>query len=150
RTLRLYVGRNYPLIEGDDYDLLSEGVVKFRRDVRDLKVSADYRYAGESFGPIPFEWNSSDTTTLPGIVLAFGKRAEMGQKVAVVVYRDRVDSARVHGGKSEVSLDLDVLARDTVQASEIADLTKMYLWAEKKPILEFEGIEVVDISIGGE
>ncbi len=89
-------------------------------------------------------------TTIPGVVLAFGKRAEAGQKVAVVIYGDRVDAAKAFGGKFEVSFDLDVIARDSIQMEEIADLVFMYLWAQKKGALEFEGIEILDVSIGGE
>jgi hypothetical protein len=33
---------------------------------------------------------------------------------------------------------------------EIADLAIMYLWGHKKAPLEFEGIEIIDISMGGE
>lgn len=151
RTLRVFQGRNRMLVEGEDYELHPQGVVRFLRNFpKHAYISADYRYPGESLGPLPFEWNRADTTTLPGVVLAFGKRAEKGQKVAVVVYRDRVSAAQVHGGKSEVNLELDILARDTTQVGEIADLTKMYLWGEKKPALEFEGIEIIDVSIGGE
>jgi len=43
-----------------------------------------------------------------------------------------------------------VLARDAVQIEEIADLVTMYLWAEKRPVLGWEGIEIIDVSMGGE
>ena len=33
---------------------------------------------------------------------------------------------------------------------EIADLVIMYLWGQKRPILSTEGIEITDISMGGE
>ena len=53
-------------------------------------------------------------------------------------------------GKFEVSFDMDVIARDPGQMEEIADLVIMYLWGQKKPMLENEGIEILDISMGGE
>ena len=49
-----------------------------------------------------------------------------------------------------MNFDLDVIARDTTQMEEIADLVIMYLWGQKKAVLESEGIEIVDISMGGE
>lgn len=150
-TLRLYENRQYPLIEGEDYTVGEWGKVTFTHPYNSGSVvTADYRYPIDSIGPVEFEWNQADIDTLPGVVLAFGKRAEAGQKVAVVVYDSRVDAAQAHGGKNEVNLDLEVLSRDTVQAEEIADLTSMYLWSEKKGPLEYEGIEILDVSIGGE
>ena len=113
-------------------------------------IVADYRYAAPSIGPIDFNWNTADFKTLPGVVLAFGKRAKAGDKVAIVVYPDRVDTANAFGGKFEVSFDFDVIAMDPAQMEEMADYTVMALWGEKKSALEFEGIEVVDISMGGE
>lgn len=150
-TLRLYEDRTIPLTLGEDYTLGDNGAILFTHTYPPgTNITADYRYPTTSIGPIPFKWNSSDTKTLPGVVLAFGKRAEPGQKVAVVVYSERVDAAQAYGGKNEVSFDLEILARDPTQSEEIADLTNMFLWADKKPVLEFEGIEILDVSIGGE
>lgn len=152
QTLRLYENRNYLLREGVDYsvDYNTGALTLLTSFGAGTTLSADYRYAGTSLGPVPFFWNTPDHTTLPGVVLAFGKRAEEGQKVAVVVYNDRVDAAKAFGGKFEVSFDLDVIARDTTQMEEIADLLIMYMWGQKKEALEYEGIEIMDISMGGE
>ena len=152
RTVRLYENHNQLLQEGTDY------IVNYSTGAIDLlkafspgaKLTADYRYPGTTIGPVEFQWNIADSKTLPGVVLAFGKRAEKDQKVAVVVYEDRVDAAKAYGGKFEVSFDLDVISRDTVQMGEISDLVLMYMWAQKKEALEFEGIEILDISMGGE
>lgn len=151
-TVRLYENGRFLLKEGTDYTVnYTNGKITFSRTFSpNSKVSADYRYASTSVGPIPFTWNSSNSTALPGVIMAFGKRAEEGQKVAVVVYQDRVQAAEAFGGKFEVNFDLDVLATDTTQLEEIADLTMMYLWGQKKSVLELEGIEVLDCSIGGE
>jgi len=86
QTLRLYEDRRFLLIEGTDYELLPEGALTFSRPFKvDTVITADYRYAAPSIGPVAFKWNTSNTTTLPGVVLAFGKRSEAGQKSAVVV-----------------------------------------------------------------
>lgn len=152
QTIRLWENRNYLLIEGTDYtvDYDTGTITLIASFGKGSTLSADYRYAGTSIGPVPFAWNSADMTTIPGVVLAFGKRAEAGQKVAVVIYGDRVDAAKAFGGKFEVSFDLDVIARDSIQVEEIVDLAVMYMWAQKKSSLEFEGIEIMDVSIGGE
>lgn len=154
KTLRLYLNNRFLLIEGHDYEIdyiNGNGQIDFLAQFApNDRVTADYRYAAPSVGPLPFYWNTADFKTLPGIVMAFGKRAEKGQKVAVVVYQDRVDTARAFGGKFEATFDVQAIARDSTQMEEIADLVVMYLWGQKKEILEQEGIEILDVSIGGE
>ena len=150
-TLRLYENRTFLLTQGVDYTLGDRGAIDFLRPFTTSSfVTADYRYPTESVGPVDFRWNTADATTLPGVVLAFGKRAAVGQKTAVVVYSSRVDAAQAYGGKHEVSFELEVIARDTNQIEEITDLVSMYLWGEKRPVLSWEGIEILDVSMGGE
>lgn len=151
-TFRLYENHRYMFQEGTEYEVdYDTGTVTFLTNVSEgTTVTADYRYAGVSQGPYEFKWNTANTKALPGVVLAFGKRAAKGDKVAVVVYRDREDVAKVFGGKYEGSFDLDVIAADPNQMEEIADLVFMYLWSQKKNALEFEGLETLDVSIGGE
>ena len=150
-TLRLWEDGRFLLKEGRDYNLGDRGAIELiKRFSPESRLTADYRYAADSVGPIPFKWNSADWTTLPGVVLAFGKRAKPQQKVAIVVYPDRVDTAEAFGGKFEANFDLDVITRDTTQTEEVADLAIMYLWGQKKAPLEFEGIEIIDVSMGGE
>ena len=150
--LRLWENHRFLLRENVDYRVdYSNGAIELLgRGTPQAVLTADYFYAGASVGPNKFQWMTADSQTLPGVVLAFGKRASVGDKVAVRVYPDRVDTANAYGGKFEVSFDLDVITTDPNQMEEIADLVIMYLWGQKKPYLELEGIEIVDISIGGE
>ncbi len=151
-TLRLWSDHAYLLKEGYDYVANYEtGAIQIQsRFLGGQELTADYRYAAPSVGPVDFYWNTADQTTLPGVVMAFGKRAREGDKVAIVVYLDRVSVAQAYGGKFEASFDLDVISRDTIQMEEIADLVIMYLWGQKRPVLSFEGIEILDVSMGGE
>jgi hypothetical protein len=151
-TVRMYANHRQFLVEGQDYiiDYPTGAINILQAFPVDTTLTADYRYASSSIGPVPFRWNTSNSTVLPGIVLAFGKRARRGDKVSVVVYKDRVDTAEAYGGKFEASFDIDVITRDSTQTEEIADLLMMYLWAEKKNRLELEGIEILEISEGGE
>lgn len=151
-TLRLYLNNRILLQEGTDYkvDYTSGAIEVLTKVSPDAKLTADYYYPQASLGPIAWQWNKADFRTLPGIVLAFGKRGKKGDKVAVRVYPDRVDAAQAFGGKFEATFDLDVIAMDPIQMEEVADLAIMYLWGQKKNKLEFEGIEVLDVSMGGE
>jgi hypothetical protein len=151
-TLRLWQNRNYRLVENKHYtvDYATGGLVFLDRFPPGAVITADYRYPVQSIGPVPYQWNHSDFRTLPGAVLAFGKRGKTGDKVAVVVYDDRTPTANAYGGRFDLTFEMDVIARDPHQMEEIADLTMMYLLYQKRPILSAEGIEVVDVSIGGE
>lgn len=151
-TVRLWEGGTYLLTEGRDFTVdYTNGKITFLGRYRpNDTVTADYRYAAPSVGPVQFQWDQADTTTLPGVVLAFGKRAKAGDKIAVVVYDHRVDAAQAYGGRHEVSFDFDVIATDPLQMEDIADFALMSLWAEKKALLEDEGITIQDISMGGE
>jgi len=151
-TLRLWQNRNYRLVEDKHYAVnYSTGELTFLdRFAPGAVVTADYRYSVQSIGPVDYQWNRSDFKTLPGVVLAFGKRGRVGDKVAVVVYDDRTPTANAYGGRFDLTFELDVIARDPHQMEELADLTMMYLLYQKRPRLSSEGIEVVDVSIGGE
>lgn len=151
-TLRLYENGHYELTEGREYTVdYATGAVNFILSFAPgSRVTANYRFAVPSMGPFNFAWNTADMATLPGVVLAFGSRACEGDKIAVVITGDRVATARAYGGKWEVSFEIDVMAQDPHQMEQMADLFLMYWWADKKPILENEGIETVDINMGGE
>jgi hypothetical protein len=151
-TLRIWENRHFMMVEGTHYRVNYENgaIVLLGRSTAGSILTADYRYAVPSVGPISFQWNKADFSTLPGVVLAFGKRSRVGDKVAIVVYQDRVETAQAYGGRFDTTFDLDVIARDPNQMEEIADLGLMYLWAHKRAVLSTEGIEITDISMGGE
>lgn len=152
KTLRVWLNRNTLLKEGTDFTVnyTTGEVAILSNRFKGSYWTADYRYAVESIGPVDFYWNQSDTKTLPGVVMAFGKRAKVGDKVGIVIYPDRVDTAKAYGGRMDVSFDLEVIARDAVQVEEMADYTMMALWSDKRSSLSFEGIEIMECSISGE
>ena len=148
-TLRLYLGR-YLLEEGIDFSYDKQTVTLLTSNSPGALLSADYRYIGDTLGPIKWMENSADFTTLPGVVLAFGRRAKVGDVQAVVVTASRSEAAKVHGGLTEMTFDLEVIAKDSETQEELADLIFMYLWSEKRDYLSHEGLEVTDVSLGGE
>ena len=151
-TLRLWENRRFLYQEGVHYEVdYTTGAIRLlTRAVPGGILVGSYRYATPSVGPVEFFWNQANFSTLPGVVLAFGKRAQLGDKVAIVVYEDRVETATAHGGRFDASFDLDVITRDPNQMEEITDLTWMYLWGQKRDMLSSEGIELTDVSLGGE
>lgn len=113
-------------------------------------LSADYRVAGASTGPWKMEPQSGLSHVIPGVVLVFGRRYQKGDRWAVVVSQIREPAYLEYGGKWELSIDIDIIARDVTSQVEIADQTAMFLWAILRPNLINEGIEISDVSMGGE
>lgn len=153
RSLRLYeLPSSRKLVEGVDYTLNEDGSVFTLREPlpRGLSLTADYRYPGESSGPWPLEYNTGVNKPIPGCVLAFGHRVAVGDRFAVIVTPYRQDAYLQYGGKWEQTLDITVMTRDTNAQMEIADQTAVYLWGILRPTLSSQGVEVTDVSMGGE
>jgi hypothetical protein len=55
-----------------------------------------------------------------------------------------------YGGRWDISLDFDVVARDVYAQQEISDLTVMFLWGIARSRLSSEGIEIAQVNMGGE
>ena len=70
--------------------------------------------------------------------------------MAIVVGDRREAVAREFDGRWEMSLDLDIMARDLYAQGEITDRTLMYLYTEARERLSSEGIEITQASMGGE
>lgn len=143
---------NLPLYEGINYSADPDtGIITLARPLPPRTfLSADYYYQGSSSGPYVVEENGSNNTAIPGVTLVFGRRAFAGDVMAVGITRRRTASAREYGGRWEMSLDLEVIARDVLAQGEITDRTLMYLHAELRDRLSYEGIEIDSVSHGGE
>lgn len=113
-------------------------------------LSVDYYYAGVSSGPFAVEENGANNTAIPGVVLVFGRRASEGDVMAVVVTPRREPGSREYGGRFELSVDIDLMARDVNAQGEISDRTLMFLETELRDRLSFEGIEIDQVNGGGE
>jgi hypothetical protein len=150
-TLRVFNG-SYLLEEGTDYtiDYRTGLITLLYLFSKSTVLSADYRYVGESMGPLVWKENTSNYQVLPGVILAFGRQAQVGDIQAVVVSSDRVDTAEAYGGKFDMSFDLEVIAQDLDTQSEISTLVFRYLWSDKRPYLSAEGIEITNVGLGGE
>lgn len=145
----LIEGRDYNLVLGADGKPTGEILLESELPPK-FFLGADYRYPGPSIGPVPFKPRFADNKTLPGCVLAFGRRAEVGDKFAVVVTEHRENSALEYGGKWELTVDMDITARDVYSQQEIADLTAVFLWGILRSQISGYGVDITDVSMGGE
>ena len=143
---------NLPLYEGVNYSADPETgeITLIQPLARKSYLSVDYYYPGESKGPFPVQENGANNEAIPGVVLAFGRRAVEGDVMAVVVGERREGNSREYGGKFEVSVDMDIIARDVYSQNEISDRTLMFLNSELRDRLSFDGFEIDSVTFGGE
>lgn len=113
-------------------------------------LSADYRIQQDAHGPYRLTAMSVDNKAIPGVVLAFGDRWEKGDRMAVVVQNARRAAYLEYGGQWELSMDFDILSRDLVAQQRIADMTAIYIWGILRSRLVDQGMEIIDLSMGGE
>lgn len=111
---------------------------------------ADYRYQGTSTGPHVARPNYANSTAIPGVVLAFGTRMQDKDALSVVVQPIRSISALEYGGRWDVSLDFEVSARDVEDQEAIADQSVIYIYGILRSYLPAEGMEITEVSLGGE
>jgi len=111
---------------------------------------ADYRYAGTPRGPFEFRDNHAYVEPIPGCVLAFGRRVAVGDVMALVVQDIRRPSALEYGGRWEISVEIDVIARDPYDQEYILDYSMIWLWGVARSYLSTEGLEMNELSFGGE
>jgi hypothetical protein len=152
-SIRVYLmPGNLPLTPDVDYTADPEnGRIHLARAYRNRDyLSVDYRYAAPSSGPFLVPVNGSNNSAIPGVVLAFGNHSEDGDIQAVIVGDLREPSALEYGGRWDISLDMDVLARDTTTQSMISDQTLMFLYTILRPRLAVEGMEISQVNMGGE
>lgn len=152
-TLRLYEAPSgFLLTEGINYTSDPQtGLITLTTALTGGRwLSADYRYPGSSSGPHKIYPMHANNAVIPGVVLAFGHRNGKGDRLAVVVQSTREAAALEYGGQWSISLDFDVMARDVFAQQEILDFSVMFIMGVLRGRLSTEGIEMQDISLGGE
>jgi len=119
--------------------------------LKNSKIEASYRVKGLSTGPFEIpNPNYANNTAIPGVVLAFGNGVSIGDKHFIIINNDRILTALEYSGKWDLSISLDIFAKDSYKIEEIIDITTSYLNTYRKEELDAEGIYLVDVSFGGE
>jgi len=151
-SLRLVLGGKIQMVQGEEYSFdASTGLVTFLRTLgAGQVVTADYAYPGATAYGIPWRENETQTTAIPGCVLAFGRRVQAGDQMAVVLTQHRTTTHHAYGGKWNLSYAVDVLARDIIQFEEIVDYLMLDLWGPRRDRLSYIGIEITELSFSGE
>jgi hypothetical protein len=113
-------------------------------------LSCDYRYPGTSTGPHLIRENHTNVIAIPGVNLAFGRRIEGGDRLAVIIHDRRQAVALEYGGRWEINFDIDIITGDVNAAMEVSDRTFLYLFGVLRSHLSWEGIEITSVAYGGE
>lgn len=152
-TTRVYeMPGSIPYVRDVNYtEAPSTGEITLTNPVRPgAYLSVDYRYPAESTGPWRIQEQFAHKMAIPGVSLAFGRRVLKGDKLAVVVHSRRQPTALEYGGKWDISLDFEIMARGENAQQEISDATVLYLWGVARNRLSTEGIEITNVTMGGE
>ena len=91
-----------------------------------------------------------DNQAIPGVILAFGDRIQVGDEQVVSIEPKIRDTARMFTGRWQTSVDIMVVGQDTDQQERIVDYLISIFWAEYQDRLVDEGINVYDFSLSGE
>lgn len=151
-SVRLYEQPNgFELVEGTNYTVdYSNGAVTLLLPLPAKNwVAATYRSNGAITGPHKYYPNRSNHTAIPGAVLAFGTRTEKGDRMAVHVQPRRSPAYLEFGGRWDLSFDIDIIARDVHTQEELTDQTVIFLWGVARSQMSAEGLEMLDLNIGG-
>lgn len=146
-------GDPYLFVRDTDYSIdNATGLITFLKPLpKGLELLADYRYqTGDSYGPYNFRAYQENHEAIPGVVLCLGRRSQKDDRQVVLVSDKRSEQALIYGGHWTMSLSMNVIAKDPVQMEEMTDHMVNYLWAERKNILEFEGITLNRVEPTGE
>jgi hypothetical protein len=151
-SLRLFESPGGYMLEPDiNYTVDALGTITLMEAMgTGRSLLADYRYPDTTTGPHTIYENRTNTTVLPGVVLAFGRRNKKGDRMAIVVQDSRQPAALEYGGRWELTVDIDIMAKDIYEQEEIADQSVIYLWGIARNRMSSEGLEIKDVSMGGE
>jgi hypothetical protein len=113
-------------------------------------VIADYSYHGPSRGPIAVKKNQEVRHAVEGAMIALGESFEDKDKCFILILPHRVHTADLYGGKTEISLDFDIIARDPMDRESLVDILTMYFHHYENERFAEEGLGITSVSGGGE
>jgi hypothetical protein len=147
-------GPQIELTRDTDYtiDYVTGSISLLNPLTKGYNLYASYRWQPTDYvnGPYSFDPYQENHTVIPGVVLAIGRRAKIGDRQVIVIEKNREPQARIYGGLWDMSLDLAVIAKDPIQSAEMADHVISYLWGLRKNVLEWEGINLMSVEPSGE
>lgn len=135
------------------YDIdLTTGIITFNTEpALGSQVTANYNWIDD---PLPevtgLERGIGRTDILTGVLLGFSEEFVEGDRAVVIVTEEREVAALTFGGRQSISLQFDTRSQDTVNSEKLVTALVDSLWALAKPVLKDEGIDLINVNVGGE
>lgn len=150
-SFRLVENPSGRLLESSEYTRNGTTVTLTEAVPRGLGLRAQYTYKEpDAIGPISVWPDQVYREIIPGCLIAIGRWIEDGDEQVIIVEEDRQATYHEYGGRWDISVDIDLVTRDVHSQADIADRTVVWLWSELRPKLSNLGLEVSDVSLGGE
>lgn len=115
-----------------------------------FRLEAKYTEKKGQTGPFAVQPAIAYRNIITGVVIAFGREMDAGDKMAVIVESERTMVSREFGGRWDISVDVDLVTRDVHSQADIADHSVVWIWSTLRPKLATMGLELSDVSLGGE
>ena len=150
-SLRL---REYPSgrsLDSSEYSVDGTTITLTEEVAKGLSLRATYTSKDEFLGgPYDVRPSMAYYDIIPGVVISVGRWIEVGDELVVVVEDQQAIVAQEYGGRWDVSVDIELIARDAHSQADIADRTVVWMWSTLRPNLANLGMSMTDVSFGGE
>ncbi len=141
------------LVRDTDYTFDPDTLeISLNIDEADLAPRYQVVYTEDSgeLGLFNFKPDRAYHNFIPGVVLAVGRRVHVGDEMYVVVTEEPEDVAHEYGGRLDVSVDIEVIARDVHTQADICDHTMIWIWCMLREKFGSLGMAISDVSFGGD
>lgn len=137
-------------LDATEYSLEGAEITLTEVPSKAFRYKVLYTEISTQSGPYRVRPSTAYREIIPGVVLAIGRRLRAGDEMAVLVSETREEVAHEFGGRWDVSVEMDLIARDVHSQADISDQTAVWIWSSLRPRLANLGIELSDVSLGGE
>ena len=150
-SFRLIEDPSGRLLEATEYNRNGTTVTLTEAVPRGLSLRAQYTYKEDDQITTNEVWpDQVYREIIPGCLIAIGRWIEDGDEQIIIVEEERQATYHEYGGRWDISVDIDLVTRDVHSQADIADRTVVWLWSALRPKLANLGLEVTDVSLGGE
>lgn len=150
-SFRLIENPSGRLLEPSEFTRNGTTVTLTEAVPRGLSLRSQYTYKEpDVIGPIVIYPDQVYREIIQGCLIAVGRWVEDGDEQIIVIEEDRQATYHEYGGRWDISVDIDLVTRDVHSQADIADRTVVWLWSTLRPKLSVMGLEVSDVSLGGE
>jgi len=117
---------------------------------RGLSLQARYTVDSGQTGPYSVKPAMAYNNIVEGAILAFGRKLREGDQQVVIVSESPEIVSQEYGGRWDVSVDVELIARDSHSQADICDRTVVWIWSDLRRKLTEIGVDISEVNLGGE